>query len=633
MQDASHCCKYSAKAFLSSVCYFAASLHSLISRYLYIKVKLRILSLRQRNLTLRLRVSTAGKMATPSQGPRPDEVALGQPCAKPLMTLLDGVVISISLLCLALSICVISPSLSLAWSFDLKAQLTVIGLLLSVMHLCLQAIVPTTWIALEARWGRSRLQAYDAILRNNVTRPETAVEWRAVLALFICLPVALSVAYKQFIGGEASIEIPPNKLPSDRKYGFFPPTNTSALFFNSFANAPYLLTNATYDFFEKSANDDAFPFASIARGDPIPYGYNLLLLGNDSAAALDLPSLSYLSEIRSPMSGDEGWTMSASVYGLVTQLNKTVESLRDDDDFWNATVIENRGFNGLTSFGLFRGSTSLGIIPYLMDHSGTLSCFLGMYYPSQTFWSAYYQDPHDPDILAFRNATLMFTTRRVKCSGSWRVTRDSIQLLTGACPSNDDNVGSPIFSQQWASQFSPFPLDALPILVHSLNAFPDTRADSPWKVPSYTMAVAAMYWARGAFMLLAMQDTLNSTITSPDIIYPPMQESVTSTRAALDPAPLLYFVLAIQPFITVVAALLNILLYSTPVSKDFGLVSILSGVDLQTVALLKGAGFSGRLKQNVTLRISVAAGQLKYALSASEKGGGGGRLERKTVYA
>lgn len=208
---------------------------------------------------------------------------------------------------------------------------------------------------------------------------------------------------------------------------------------------------------------------------------------------------------------------------------------------------------------------------------------------------------------------MMFTTRRKKCYGSWAVTQSTIWLLVGGCPTGDgDDIVSPIYNSTtsthtstWAQPFSPYSVDALPILVHSLMDFADIRADSIWRDPSFTMAFVAVYWARDVFMLLQLPKVFNTTVLSSDIFYAPMHETVRSTKPALQSAPLLYVVLAVQPLITIVAFALNIFLYSTPVGKDFGLVSILSGVDWQTLGLLRGAGFSGNLEAPVTLDIRV----------------------------
>lgn len=83
--------------------------------------------------------------------------------------------------------------------------------------------------------------------------------------------------------------------------------------------------------------------------------------------------------------------------------------------------------------------------------------------------------------------------------------------------------------------------------------------------------------------------------------------------------------MAIESFIALTAFLFGMLLYSTPIGNSFGIVSILSGVDRSSLDLLKGAGFSGELRDPVKLCISpkhvsddsdpASAHQFKYTVS------------------
>jgi hypothetical protein len=57
--------------------------------------------------------------------------------------------------------------------------------------------------------------------------------------------------------------------------------------------------------------------------------------------------------------------------------------------------------------------------------------------------------------------------------------------------------------------------------------------------------------------------------------------------------------------LTLLMFLSTTLLYSSPIGKGFGLVSVLSGIDSNCLNLLSGAGFSGELKRPVKLNISV----------------------------
>jgi len=49
-----------------------------------------------------------------------------------------------------------------------------------------------------------------------------------------------------------------------------------------------------------------------------------------------------------------------------------------------------------------------------------------------------------------------------------------------------------------------------------------------------------------------------------------------------------------------------LLLFPTPISRDFGLVSLLTGADKDSLDVLKGAGFGGKLKDPVGVGIKVS---------------------------
>ncbi|KAI6083992.1 hypothetical protein F4821DRAFT_243820 [Hypoxylon rubiginosum] len=560
---------------------------------------------------------------------------LGKPCAKDLLNFLDLGAVIASFCCLAVSICVIIPSLQWGWSLGLQGQITIVGLLLSIENQCMQRVLPTTFFIIEARWGRSTLQTYDAIIRNTCVQRKTEHRWRVVILGFICLPLGLGVAYKRFLGGISTAKIVPDI--NGRQYGFVPLTGGSDAFAANFLNAPYLFVNSTSDFFQKSASDENFPLALSAGDKAISYGYNLLLLGNETAAALDLPSPQYVNAIQTRLRTNESWTISADVYGLVSRANGSIESLRGDDRFWETLLADSvsQGFRGFSSFGLFTNNTSFGMIPFLPRQLKETSCFLGVYSHSATFWNGYYANASEPEVLSFRNYTLQFTTRRQLCHATWTITKVSVSLLDGDCPANTEPVDSTMFSVGYSNLFAPFPLDSLPLLVHSLGSFNVTRSrfDSPWKMPSYALAVAASYWARGTFLLYnGNPNSISSGSLSPDFQYSPMNESISSSVNTLQPDWPLYLVLITQPFVLLLLFIFNLVFYSTPIGDGFGLISILAGISPQSLALLGGAGFSGELQRPVTLRISENSNAMQYTLHEKPNGNFRPKLLRKRIY-
>lgn len=564
--------------------------------------------------------------------------SLGKPCAKSRTAWPDLAAVTISLLCLVISICTISPSLQWSWHLGFQRQIIIIGLMISIMTKCMQRLSRMSLILIEARWGHSELQNYDAILRSSAIANDTRLLWRVVLFIFLVLPMGLSVIYKQFLGGQSTISIRPRM--NGNMYGLFPPTNTSSAFSENFANPLYIYINSTSTFFEQSAGENSFPYDAIAKNKTTPYGHNLLLLSNNSAAALDLPRLSYLEDIKKELWRNESWTISASVYGLVVQMNKTIEDVRTDDSFWEELFAA--GASNLCSMGIFRNGISLGLMSFLpsLSQPTSASSLFGFYSPPTNYSLAYSSGSQDPDILAFRKNASLFTVHRQLCNATWKVTADSIQLLSGDCPVNADKIESAMFSLNGtahqrinANISAPFELDSLSITIHSLNTFADGPANSPWKIPSTVMAIAGIYWARNAF-LVGKTDTdgTNATNISLDFLYTTKHESINSTRSTLYAHAVLYVVVALQPVSTVLMYSLNMFLYAIPVSDDFGLVSILSGIDPGTLPLIGGAGLSGKLQKPVTLNISVLGKRIRYELSEQGKSKQGGALQRKISY-
>ena len=97
------------------------------------------------------------------------------------------------------------------------------------------------------------------------------------------------------------------------------------------------------------------------------------------------------------------------------------------------------------------------------------------------------------------------------------------------------------------------------------------------------------------------QDRFGS-LTDEDLglIYP-VNDTVIYTRPAVRRSSALYIVLLLQPTLTIVALILLAVLHSTPVGKDFGLVSVLSGIEHEKLDILHGAALSGDLAKKVQL--------------------------------
>jgi hypothetical protein len=103
-------------------------------------------------------------------------------------------------------------------------QLIVVGFLISIMNLSLGGITSAFFLLIEARFGASTLQNYDGIIRNKFLGSGLGLVWRFVLALMMLLPLALSVAYKNFTDGASAARIDAVSYVgrNQSQYGIFP---------------------------------------------------------------------------------------------------------------------------------------------------------------------------------------------------------------------------------------------------------------------------------------------------------------------------------------------------------------------------------------------------------------------------
>ena len=93
----------------------------------------------------------------------------------------------------------------------------------------------------------------------------------------------------------------------------------------------------------------------------------------------------------------------------------------------------------------------------------------------------------------------------------------------------------------------------------------------------------------------------NLTLDDVGLIYP-VNDMVEYTRPTLRKSGLLYFVFAIQPLLVFVSlASKACILNSTPLANHFGLISILSGIDCESLDVVNGASLSGQLATKVKL--------------------------------
>ncbi|KAF2828751.1 hypothetical protein CC86DRAFT_404642 [Ophiobolus disseminans] len=501
--------------------------------------------------------------------------ALGLPEKRKVFSYLHASTVLGSLVCFAIGVVTITPSLGIAWRLRFSGQIVVLGFLLGVMNLCLQTVVPFALLLLEARHGQSRFQNFEAILLGRFITSKVSTIWRIVLLGLLALPLGLSVAYKRFLGGSASGEFPLHGIGS---YGIGFPVPGIENWENDF-----LFTSLTsMAAFRLAVFSRAMEF-SRPEDYPAAYGYNTLLLSNDAAAILDMPTMAYLTSLRSQLLVDETININASVYAYRATYNASTIDLSNEQ--WNKTI----GSEILRTGALYSDvvGSRLGMLPLLR---GDVQFMFGTYAQSKyQIDNADFQMPGDKaEFDLFKKRAEIFTIRRASCRGSWLLTNTNISLVAGSC--SNGSVDSRIVARDG---MGPFAVDTLPVLIRLyLKIMQDP--DSRWLRSTYATGIATVYWARGLQMLMEWNEY---------VTYPAMNETLTTTRHILRADTLLYVVLFIQPALAMIAFAVAIWLHKVPIGENFGLLSILSGIDPRHLNLLRGAGLSGKVQRPVRLTI------------------------------
>lgn len=502
---------------------------------------------------------------------------IGLPDSKQYITRMDGLVAATSVVSLALAIAVVWVD-PIAVYLGQKFQLVLLGLLLSFMSQCTQRFASLLFLLVEARFGPSSLQNYDAILRNSFMLPHTSFAWRAVLTVLMALPLGLSAAYKQFIGGSVSAVRP-------SEGGFHGVTGPPGLQHLGFGAA--LMINATTPFLENMQNKSYTPTY------PAVYGFNLIALSEESTALLDGPLPSHIRSIQSRMGADETITMTAVVNATVSHQNKTVDHYRDDADFWTSYNISSQ----LESTSSLSGA-NFGVLTGNLAHPDYSWAFISKYEDDST---------HD----TFNSSALGFDIRRERCNASWQMDRYTIQLVSAKClaSSLQDVKDQAVLTNNQLAIGTWYP-----DLLFEALANCDWSIDDRKTVSTSATLAAAMVWSR----LVALDGPTRAALASEDLSSNPdwhgtliyqAEDHIRYTVVTLRQRRTLIAVLAIQPIIMILMAIACVMFHSVPISDGFGVIAILAGIKPDSLDVVKGAALTGHVSSPVTLDILVEDGR------------------------
>ena len=458
--------------------------------------------------------------------------------------------------------------------------------------------------------------------------------WRVAIIFFLALPILLSVGYKRFINGSATISLNSTQLTSlVPHYGLFPTSNEYhpwedksglSIYFN--ATIPFKLASSVLKDSahitcpSKSGNCIYTNIEPTLPEFPQAYGANVLVLNDSTSVMLDMPSGDRLKKLQDSLSIDESLTIETNVHGTMARWNNSTTVANDplfkansNNTHWHCDTID-----------LFQ-YVRLGIF-YPFDPGDQSHVWVGILPIPKSGW--------DPSLKYFALHAKRYDISRQKCHAYWSLTKGGIGLLDGSCA--DVLPGKRSQTVLTENQFI-LGVTWLGTMADSLSMFAGTRNASVWLGPSMNTFVAGMCWA-AATGTVSLRQQANLT-TDRDFhdrgLFYEVDELVTSTRISLEKSQWLYFVLIIQPLLMIMAMIAIYFLHSVPIERDFGIVSILAGVDRETLGLLYGASLSGKLKEDVQLSITPVTKGTRTVLHYrfGLKGGvSNGRVDHSTTY-
>ncbi|KAF5724904.1 hypothetical protein FMUND_334 [Fusarium mundagurra] len=499
---------------------------------------------------------------------------LGNPIKRRLCDVSEIAALILSFCCSIVGlICCFHPPT--AASLEQKYQLIVVGLMLSLMDLCTAKLSTIVFLQLETRWA-SLLQNYDSIIKKSILGSllnwrRGSQRWTLLLSASLAFPLLLSVGYKSFVGGKVTTEV----HASGGQYGLTGPVG-----FANFASGASLMVNATIPFM----------FNNVTKLPPQsqPFGFNMLLLKDDTirVAMLGGPSPSYIKSIRAELRGQQSYTVSADVCGLAWHLNHEVDKQRDNDTWWNQR-FDSSDDHAPQNISLYKEKKWLSTLwpqgqvdeffVLLIPHVGQ-SKKLRNIKPSKEM---------------FQKEALEFTSQRLNCTGKWKITANSVNLIEGSC------AGS--FVKAFPESCSTLHLnDARYLLSDFVSDLLTANLDEAAQI-RFTAVVSSLLWSRLAAFCGIGSSVNDLKAGEREQFEYHRPDKAWKTVTVLKRSPLLAIVLLAQPTVGLILLIVRIALCSSPVSGGFGLISVLAGHRTDEGDILSGAGLSGDVRGRIEL--------------------------------
>ena len=550
----------------------------------------------------------------------------GIPQHKPFVSWKDISATLIAWLCFIFGIVAVF-SQSVAVYLGQTNQLIIIGFLLTIMGLCSRRELELLAIAYEIYAGRSTLQDLDALLRNDFMARNVSNRARAAIVFYPLLALALSASYKSFSNGTST-----ETLKSIS--GFFGLTASPG---NQRIGSGISLLVEVY-----------LPFWT----DPDvnrTYGFNMFVASNTTTAILDAPLPIYLDDLTPGLAIGDSLLISAIVNATVSEMIEFPDSDRNDPNFWNTTWMA-YGQDIETDSGPPNPLSD----PPLFSDDLLEDAYSGMLAGSGD-WGIYSNPNNTMVYLSMWNTTLnetfqstaqAFRLSRRQCYGTWNITSSGVYLAEATLLETHEEA----LQSQDQALIADNELGITPTFHATLFEY-DYRFRETWNEPMPTSSitkpqyrynisttsalVASMIWARQVSLWEPSRNNASAAASNNQYTIDPVNVVTRREAITLRREIGLVVVLAICPFLAIVALVLKTFLYSVPLGEGFGVISMLAGMKECNLDVFSGASLSGQLSRELTVRFHVHQdrnGRGRVCIKLDEKDGKSERLKKNIVY-
>ena len=479
---------------------------------------------------------------------------------------------------LAIILCAVSFAVSIIVVFVSRLavylgqtrQFIYLGLCLTLMGWCTQLQLRRVLLMSCTNSQASTLQSMDAILRSDPLTSQA--HWRVRLFLFIMLALgpALSIAYKSLGDGESRYL--QNDMMGD--FGLTDPLGTRSYIGNGISQ----FINATLPWFKDPGLSNRV------------YGFNMHVATENMSAMLDGPAVDYIHSLQESLMPLQSKIVTATVPAIVCKYNPQPDhSVEYFQSLWSQQPPNKTSTSSETWTVLDRYNLGM-LMPEMSDNRNHIIAN----------WDTGLNE-------SFGSHLWQYSLSRQNYTGSWRVSRSSVDLVN-AIPSNQLLEDHCLLR----SSFSDLP-----------DLFVKMLAEFDWRyhakdldfyqkyIKNDATIVASMVWSRiAALTPEALRGVIEGSFKPqcdiedlPELFYN-TSVTVETVAVTIKPGWGIILVLALNPILLLISVVLCVILWPhSPIGQGFGLISLLSSAGL---ALLDGAGLSGKLSRPVFIGLSVS---------------------------